>query len=98
VDIVAPTKLSMIVAFSDANGGLTRHPMSAAWPLQTLSSTTFAAAGDQSEKTLIHIAWSPYQSTEDEIAAFRAGHASMTQGCNGSFAQLDDYLAQLPKP
>lgn len=95
VDIVPPHTLSMIVAFSDANGGLTRHPMSAAWPLQTLSTTTFTAEGD--DKTHIHIAWAPYQSTEDEIAAFRAGHASMAHGCNGSFAQLDDYLAQLPR-
>ena len=97
VDIAPPNKLSMIVTFSDAQGGLTRHPMSAAWPLQTLSTTTFTPAGDAGDKTHIHIAWSPYESTEDEIAAFRAGHASMAQGCNGSFVQLDDYLAQLPR-
>jgi len=95
VDIVAPHTLSMVVAFSDAQGGLTRHPMSAAWPLQTLSTTTFAALGD---KTHITIAWEPYQSTVDEIAAFKAGHAAMAQGCNASFEQLDAYLAQLPKP
>lgn len=96
VDIVPPHTLSMVVAFSDANAGLTRHPMSAAWPLRTLSTTTFAAVGDI--KTLITIAWEPYQSDTDEIAAFTAGHASMAQGCNASFEQLDAYLAQLPRP
>ena len=37
-------------------------------------------------------------SDTDEIAAFTAGHASMAQGCNASFEQLDAYLAQLPRP
>ena len=96
VDITPPHTLSMVVAFSDANAGLTRHPMSAAWPLQTLSTTTFAAVGD--DKTLITIAWEPYQSNVDEIAAFTAGHAAMAQGCNASFEQLDAYLALLPLP
>lgn len=94
VDIAAPHTLSMVVAFSDANAGITRHPMSPAWPLQTLSTTTFEAV--EGNKTRISIAWEPYQSNADEVAAFTAGHASMAQGCNASFEQLDAYLAQLP--
>lgn len=81
---------------ADAKGGLTRHPMSAAWPLQTKSTTSFAAHDDN--KTHITVAWQPHESTADEIAAFKAGHASMAQGCNASFEQLDAYLAQLPRP
>lgn len=94
MDIAAPHKLSMVITFSDAQGGVTRHPLSPNWPLQTLSTTTFAEAGD---KTLVSIDWEPYQATHDEIAAFRAGHAAMAQGCNASFDQLDTYLAQLPR-
>lgn len=94
VDIAAPHTLSMVVAFSDANAGITRHPMSPAWPLQTLSTTTFEAV--EGNKTRISIAWEPYQSNADEVAVFTAGHASMAQGCNASFEQLDAYLAQLP--
>ncbi len=96
VDIIAPHTLSMVVAFSDAHAGLTRHPMSAAWPLETLSTTTFEAVAGG--KTRISIAWEPYRSDVDEIAAFTAGHAAMAQGCNASFDQLDAYLAQLPRP
>jgi uncharacterized protein YndB with AHSA1/START domain len=96
LQIEAPHVLSMLVTFSDAKGGLTRHPMSAAWPLQTQSTTTFAAQGD--DKTYITIAWQPHESDADEIAAFKAGHAAMAQGCNASFEQLDAYLAQLPRP
>lgn len=95
VDIMEPTKLSMVITFSDAQGGLTRHPMSAAWPLQTLSTTTFS---DEGGKTRVSIEWEPYESDVDGIAAFKAGHASMTQGCNGTFEQLDAYLAQQPRP
>lgn len=95
LQIEVPHVLSMLVTFSDAKGGLTRHPMSAAWPLQT-QSPTFAALGD--DKTHITIAWQPRASTLDEIAAFKAGHAAMAQGSNASFEQLDAYLAQLPHP
>ena len=70
--------------------------MSAAWPLQTKSTTTFAAQGDN--KTHITIAWQPHESTVDEITAFKVGRAAMAQGCNASFEQLDAYLAQLPRP
>ncbi len=95
VAIEPPRKLSMIVSFSDASGGLTRHPMSAAWPLQTLSTTTFEDLGG---KTHVSIEWAPHESDADEIAAFHAGHASMAQGCNGTFQQLEAYLAQMPRP
>jgi hypothetical protein len=65
--------------------------MAAAWPLQTLSTTTFA---DVDGKTHISIAWGPYQSTQNEIIAFHAGHTAMAQGCNATFEQLEAYLAQ----
>lgn len=67
----------------DANFRISR-PMSAAWPLQTKSATPFARQ--------------PHESTVDEIAAFKAGHSSMTQSCNASFEQLDAHRAQLPRP
>src|SRR5215510_12996881 len=41
-EIVAPRRLVLIVSFSDEKEGVTRHPMSAAWPLETLSTSTFA--------------------------------------------------------
>ncbi len=95
VSIDAPHSMSMVVTFSDAKGGLTRHPMSASWPLKVLSTTSFSTEGDQ---TLVTIVWEPHQATPDEVAAFRAAHASMAQGCNSSFDQLDAYLAQLSPP
>jgi len=91
-EIVGPEKLVVLVAFSDAHGGITRHPMSPTWPLQTLSTTTLAEQGD---KTVITVEWSAYDATEEEQKAFDAGHESMTMGFTGTFDQLDAYLASL---
>jgi uncharacterized protein YndB with AHSA1/START domain len=54
-EIVAPEKLVVVVSFSDAEGGITRHPMSPTWPLETLGTTTFA---EHDGKTTITVRWS----------------------------------------
>ena len=89
-EVVAPEKLVVITSFSDEHGGVTRHPMAADWPLQTLSKSTFQAQGD---KTLMRLEWSPYEATEAEKKAFDAAHASMEQGWGGTMQQLDEYFA-----
>ena len=91
-EVVAPEKLVVIVSFSDEQGGVTRHPMAADWPLQTLSKTTFSAQGD---KTLMRFEWSAYEATVVEKKAFDAGRASMEQGWGGTLQQLDEYLASV---
>ena len=92
LDIAPPQRLRMIVSFSDAQGGLTRHPLSPSWPLHTLSDTTFTDLGDGT--TRIDITWSVHEATPEEAAVFAASHASLTQGCNGTLDQLEAYLAQ----
>ena len=89
-EIVAPQKLVLISSFSDAQGGITRHPMAADWPLETLSTTTFE---EQNGKTLLTIRWSPWNATEAEIKKFTESHAGMQQGWGGTFEQLTAYLA-----
>lgn len=41
-EINAPQKLTIINAFSNKEGGITRHPFAPLWPLETLATTTFA--------------------------------------------------------
>ncbi len=43
-EIVPQQKLVFINSFSDEAGGITRHPGSATWPLQMLSTFTFEDA------------------------------------------------------
>jgi uncharacterized protein YndB with AHSA1/START domain len=92
--IEAPGALAFVNSFSDANGGLTRHPLAPNWPQQTDTLITFDATGD--EKTEITVDWTPHKSsTAIERETFAAGHDSMKQGWGGTFAKLDDYLESI---
>jgi uncharacterized protein YndB with AHSA1/START domain len=88
-EIVAPEKIVLVNSFSDAKGGLTRHPMSPTWPLEMLATTTFA---DVDGKTELTIRWEPLNATEEERRTFDAGRGGMTQGWTGALNQLDAYL------
>jgi uncharacterized protein YndB with AHSA1/START domain len=90
-EIVAPKKLVLVSSFSDAQGGITRHPMSANWPLETLSTTTFE---EHDGKTTLTIRWSPLNATELEMKTFAEAHSGMQQGWGGTFEQLAAYLAR----
>ena len=91
-EILPPEKLVYINSFSDEKGGLTRHPMSATWPLEMLTTVVLKDMGGKTELTLT---WVPINSTAEEIATFEAGMAGMTGGWTGTFDQLDAYLAEL---
>lgn len=86
-----PERLEFIVSFSDEKGGVTRHPMSAKWPLQTLAVVVFTEAGG---KTRIDLTWTPYEAMADEIATFAASKPGMTQGWTGTMDQLAKHLAK----
>jgi uncharacterized protein YndB with AHSA1/START domain len=70
---------------------LTRHPMSPTWPLQLLTTVTFAEAA--SGKTKLTLRWSPLDAADDERKTFDAAHDSMRGGWGGTFDRLDAYLA-----
>ena len=91
-EIDAPHKLVVLQSFSDAQGGITRHPMAPLWPLQTLASTTLTEDGDH---TVLNLTWAPFEASELELATFAASHESMHIGWTGTFDQFDTYLAGL---
>ncbi|MBI3452146.1 MAG: SRPBCC domain-containing protein [Rhodospirillales bacterium] len=91
-EIAAPERLVFVVSFSDEQGGVTRHPMSPSWPIETLSTMIFA---ERDGKTTLAVRWAPHNATEQERKAFDAGHSSMTQGWTGTFDQLAAYLAMI---
>lgn len=93
-DIMKPERLVCVVSFSDAQGGVTRHPMSPTWPLQTLSTTRF---DEQDGKTVITVEWSALEATPEEQKTFDDSHESLRMGCSGTFAQLDAFLAERKK-
>jgi uncharacterized protein YndB with AHSA1/START domain len=90
--IEAPKRIILVNSFSDEKGGLTRHPMSATWPLEMLSTTTLVEEGG---KTNLTIEWSPLNPTGEERQAFDSAHDGMKQGWTGTFEQLADFLSKV---
>jgi uncharacterized protein YndB with AHSA1/START domain len=90
-EIVPPERIVLVNSFSDANGGLTRHPFSPTWPLELLATTTFA---EQNGRTTITLRWTPINASESERQTFDSSHDSMRQGWTGTFDQLDEFLAR----
>jgi uncharacterized protein YndB with AHSA1/START domain len=90
-EIVPPEKLVFLNAFSDEQGGLSRHPFAPEWPQQMLSTITFS---EQGGKTTVTVNWSAFNPTELERKTFEEGFAGMTQGWTGTFEQLEEFLAK----
>ncbi|MGE5242545.1 MAG: SRPBCC family protein [Bacteroidota bacterium] len=90
-EIVKPERLVFVDSFSDENGNVTRHPMHLAWPLELLSTITFA---EERGRTTVTVRWLPLNATAEEIKTFEDGLESMQQGWGGTLDQLTEYLAK----
>jgi uncharacterized glyoxalase superfamily protein PhnB/uncharacterized protein YndB with AHSA1/START domain len=91
-EIAAPERLVFVNSFSDAHGGLTRHPLAPSWPIEMLS--TFSFKDESPGKSTFTVTWTPLNPTPQERAAFDAGHDGMKNGWNGTMEQLAAYLAK----
>jgi uncharacterized protein YndB with AHSA1/START domain len=89
-EIDEPSRIVLISSFSNEEEGVTRHPMSATWPLEMHSVFTLESEG---ERTKLTIRWLPINATEEERATFLGATDNMKQGWAGTFGQLEDYLA-----
>jgi uncharacterized protein YndB with AHSA1/START domain len=89
-EIVPPKKIVLVSHFSDAAGGITRHPMAATWPRETLSTTTLEEANG---KTKLTIEWVPINATAEERATFNGARSGMKAGWGGTFENLEAHLA-----
>lgn len=91
LEIVAQERIVFIVSFSDEKGGVTRHPMSATWPLETRNTLTLS---NRDGKTTLTLRGGPLNATEEERRTFEVGRESMRNGTAGSWQQLGEYLAK----
>lgn len=94
-DILPSQKLVFVSSFSDAAGGVARHPGAAEWPLETLTTITFMEL--DSGRTSVTLVGSPINATPSEHKVFESSLDAMRQGFNGTFDQLDDYLKKETK-
>jgi uncharacterized protein YndB with AHSA1/START domain len=91
-EIIKPERIEFVNFFSDADGGLTRHPMSPTWPREMLSVFIFT---EVKTKSTLTIEWSPINPSEEERKTFNSGMDAMKQGWTGTFERLEAYLRKL---
>jgi uncharacterized protein YndB with AHSA1/START domain len=91
-EIVPKRKIVFTNSFSNAAGDVTRAPFAANFPLRVLNNVSFGESGG---KTTLDLTGTPFDATGDEKAFYQSMFPSMNQGFNGTFAQLEDYLASL---
>lgn len=91
-EAILQERLVFMNSFSDATGGLTRHPMSPHWPQEMLSTIIFGAEND---KTHLAINWLPLNAREVEQKTFHEGHKSIQKGWTGTLDRLAEYLAKV---
>lgn len=89
-EVVPKTRLVFINSFSDPDGGVTRHPLAADWPL--LMHTTIDFSGENG-KTTVTVTWVPYEASDLECTTFDNARESMTGGWTGTFDKLEKHLA-----
>ena len=90
-EIVPPERLVFVSSFSDEAGGTARAPFSSDWPLEVLSTVTFAERDGHTTLTMRGV---PLNATEAERKTFAAMHGSMLKGWTGTLDQLVEYLAK----
>lgn len=90
-EIVPPERLVTVVSFTDPEGNIVRHPMSAVWPLEVLHTMTLS---EHDGKTTLTVHAVPINATEEERTTFAAGLKSMDAGFTGTLDQLAAYLAK----
>lgn len=90
-EVLPPHRLVYVYSFSDARGGVTRHPFSADWPLEVLSTVRFEAVPGGTKLTISNV---PMNATPAERKAFESGRESMRAGTSGMFEQLAAYLVE----
>lgn len=91
-EIVAPERIVFLNGFADEACNLARHPLMPDWPRQILNVLTLE---EQDGKTNLSLRGQPHEPTEAEQKAFREALKYLTPGFNGTFDQLETYLAAI---
>jgi len=90
LEISAPERIAQIQYFSDASGGVTRHPLAATWPLRTKSTMTLTESDGGTDLAIV---WTPMDATPAERATFEGARTLSRAALAGTLEQLTRYLA-----
>lgn len=91
-EVTPTTRLVWVHSFADASGKPVSSPFGSPWPLEILSTVTFADHAGIGRGTVMTIHWEPLNATDAERRAFAAGHASMRGGWGSTLDKLEQHL------
>lgn len=89
-EVQAPEKLVWVQSFSDEEGNTVRAPFNPNWPLEILNILTLEENGGV---TVLTLQGGPLNASAEEQEAFDAMAPMVSKGFEGTFEQLDNYLA-----
>jgi uncharacterized protein YndB with AHSA1/START domain len=89
-EIAASERIVFINCFCDESGTLARNPMVPGWPMEVLSVFRFA---EQGGRTMFTLEWTPLGASKEECELFDSFREGMAIGWEGTFEQLDAYIA-----
>jgi len=92
-EIVPPERLVFVNSFSNAAGGVSRHPIVPTWPMETLITVTFEDEGGGKSK--LNVRWAAHNATEVEQKTFNASHVGMKATWTGTLDRLAAYVAKV---
>jgi uncharacterized protein YndB with AHSA1/START domain len=91
-EIVPPERIVFINSFSNAAGGVTRHPIVPTWPMETLITVTLEE--EPGGKSKLNVRWAAHNATEAEQKTFNASHVGMKATWTGTLDRLAAYVAK----
>ena len=89
-DFVLNERLTCVQFFSDKDGNVQRHPMSATWPLEMYATTLFEEFGEH--QTKLTLSWQPINSDDSGYATFEAAKSGVEQAIGATFDKLENHL------
>jgi uncharacterized protein YndB with AHSA1/START domain len=91
MEVQKPDRIVYTQQFTDKNENVSRHPFAPTWPETMLTTVTLTSEGP--DQTRVTVQWEPYgPTTQIELDTFIKARDGMSQGWNGSFDKLDDYI------
>lgn len=96
-EIVRDERIVFVLSFSDEQGGVTRAPFEDSWPLEMLTTATFAEHAGKGGGTVVTLTSEALSATDEEQGTFDRHHESMRGGWSGTFDALTEHLTKQAK-
>lgn len=90
-EVVEFTRMVSVHTFADAQANPVAAPHDASWPMELLTTLTFA---DVEDGTVVTFTWSPINATPDQEKAFGESVGAVVGGWGSVFDQFEQFLVR----